>query len=212
MRPQRHAARDAAIISAPATGPGGNRPGGARAHCSRCALQRLRSDATRSPRHVTTRNQVLALVGRQRRREVALGRPRAGGQLRTHLRGPDRRDEMAIGQGGRDDPDQADRQQSPQRPDSRLNLLTHARLDPDRPGATHERRARPTRPGLRAAPRPMDAHHLDVAVHPFADRDALADLERRVLAELDPPLNLDGRQPTVVRVRPSELRRRLAAA
>jgi hypothetical protein len=30
--------------------------------------------------------------------------------------------------------------------------------------------------------------HLEVAVHPFEDRDALKDLEHRVLLELDPPL------------------------
>ena len=37
------------------------------------------------------------------------------------------------------------------------------------------------------------SEHLVVAVHPFEERDALADLERRVLAELNPPLNLEGR-------------------
>jgi GIY-YIG catalytic domain-containing protein len=42
--------------------------------------------------------------------------------------------------------------------------------------------------------------HLEVAVHPFAGADALSDLERRVLAELDPALNLDGMTPTAVRV------------
>ena len=35
--------------------------------------------------------------------------------------------------------------------------------------------------------------HLAVAVHPFEHRDALADLERGVLGELNPPLNLEGR-------------------
>jgi GIY-YIG catalytic domain-containing protein len=32
--------------------------------------------------------------------------------------------------------------------------------------------------------------HLAVAVYPFEERDALADLEHRVLVELNPPLNL----------------------
>jgi hypothetical protein len=36
---------------------------------------------------------------------------------------------------------------------------------------------------------------LAVAVHAFEERDALADLEHRVLVELNPPLNLD-RRPT----------------
>jgi hypothetical protein len=54
--------------------------------------------------------------------------------------------------------------------------------------------------------------HLHVAVHPFADRDALVDLERRVLEELDPPLNLDGRSATPIRTRLTHLRRRLMAA
>src|SRR5206468_1366718 len=48
--------------------------------------------------------------------------------------------------------------------------------------------------------------HLEIAVMPFPDRDALADLEHRVLAELDPPLNLDGRGPTPIRHTLSRLR------
>ena len=54
--------------------------------------------------------------------------------------------------------------------------------------------------------------HLHVAVHPFSDRDALLDLEKDVLEELDPPLNLDGRPATTVRVRLTYLRRQLVAA
>ena len=41
--------------------------------------------------------------------------------------------------------------------------------------------------------------HLQVAVLPFAERDPLADLEHRVLAKLDPPLNLEGMAPTPLR-------------
>ena len=41
--------------------------------------------------------------------------------------------------------------------------------------------------------------HLLVAVHPFSDRDALGDLEDRVLATLAPPLNLDGMRATPLR-------------
>ena len=43
------------------------------------------------------------------------------------------------------------------------------------------------------------ADHLEVAVFPYRDADALADLEHRVLRELDPPLNLDGMEPTPLR-------------
>lgn len=50
--------------------------------------------------------------------------------------------------------------------------------------------------------------HLHVAVHPFASRDALADLEQHVLTQLDPPLNLDGRPTSPARVRLTALRRR----
>jgi hypothetical protein len=50
--------------------------------------------------------------------------------------------------------------------------------------------------------------HLQVAVLPFPGRDQLADLEDRVLSELDPPLNLEGMAPTALR---SELSRRRAA-
>jgi HB1, ASXL, restriction endonuclease HTH domain len=54
--------------------------------------------------------------------------------------------------------------------------------------------------------------HLRVAVHPYPDRDALGDLERRVLAALDPPLNLEGMPRTVLRQRLSALRRHLIDA
>lgn len=37
----------------------------------------------------------------------------------------------------------------------------------------------------------VPCEHLEVAVLPFAKRDRLADLERQVLAKLDPPLNLE---------------------
>lgn len=50
--------------------------------------------------------------------------------------------------------------------------------------------------------------HLEVAVHPFATPDALADLERHVLSQLDPPLNLDGQAPSPVRTRLASLRAR----
>jgi hypothetical protein len=50
--------------------------------------------------------------------------------------------------------------------------------------------------------------HLDVAVHPFFERDALGDLEDRVLRALDPPLNLDGRPLTPLRTTLSRLRSR----
>ena len=53
------------------------------------------------------------------------------------------------------------------------------------------------------------SRHLDVAVHPFADRDALGHLEAQVLAVLDPPLNLDGRSPTELRSRLSHLRQQV---
>lgn len=54
--------------------------------------------------------------------------------------------------------------------------------------------------------------HLDIAVHPFSDRDALGDLEQHVLDELDPPLNLDGRPATVVRDALTDLRCLLVSA
>lgn len=56
------------------------------------------------------------------------------------------------------------------------------------------------------------AGHLTVAVHPFAERDALSDLEDRVLDVLDPPLNLDGRPPSDVRSSLSRRRASLGAA
>jgi hypothetical protein len=54
------------------------------------------------------------------------------------------------------------------------------------------------------------ADHLEVAVHPVDDRDPLSDLERNVLAELDPVLNLEGMPRTAVRSALSLLRARLA--
>jgi hypothetical protein len=50
------------------------------------------------------------------------------------------------------------------------------------------------------------ADHLSVAVHPFSDRDALDDLEHRVLAALDPPLNLERMPRTTLRTNLSLLR------
>ena len=54
--------------------------------------------------------------------------------------------------------------------------------------------------------------HLRVAVHPYPNRNVLGDLERRVLAVLDPPLNLEGMPRTALRERLSALRRRLIEA
>jgi len=54
--------------------------------------------------------------------------------------------------------------------------------------------------------------HLDVAIHPFRERDALGDLEMHVLDHLDPPLNLEKRPVTAIRLRLTDLRRLLVAA
>ncbi len=54
------------------------------------------------------------------------------------------------------------------------------------------------------------ARHLNVAVHPYDDRDTLADLEEAVLELLDPPLNLKHMPPTPVRKRLTQLRRRIS--
>lgn len=48
--------------------------------------------------------------------------------------------------------------------------------------------------------------HLRVVTIPFVDTDVLGRLERHVLERLDPPLNLQGMQPTPVRRRLKELR------
>jgi hypothetical protein len=53
--------------------------------------------------------------------------------------------------------------------------------------------------------------HLEVAVHTFAAADALADLEWRVLRELDPPMNLEGMETTTLRLALSLCRRALSA-
>ena len=52
--------------------------------------------------------------------------------------------------------------------------------------------------------------HLRLAIVPLDDRDALECLEQAVLDTLDPPFNLDGRPPTDLRRRLTELRRALA--
>ncbi len=49
--------------------------------------------------------------------------------------------------------------------------------------------------------------HLRLVTESYDDRDALGRLERDVLAELDPPLNLQGMDPTPIRRRLKELRR-----
>jgi hypothetical protein len=50
-------------------------------------------------------------------------------------------------------------------------------------------------------------NHLRIVTIPFEDNDVLGRLERDVLVQLDPPLNLQGMQPTPVRRRLKELRR-----
>ena len=54
--------------------------------------------------------------------------------------------------------------------------------------------------------------HMSVLPYPFPNRDTLGDLENRVLAVLDPPLNLDGRPASAVRQRLSALRALLRGA
>jgi len=49
--------------------------------------------------------------------------------------------------------------------------------------------------------------HLKIITIPYDDRDALGRLERDVLGQLDPPLNLQGMPPTPARRRLKELRR-----
>ena len=53
------------------------------------------------------------------------------------------------------------------------------------------------------------ADHLMVGIAPFDDRDALGDVEKEVLAHLDPPLNLGDCLPSDARARISECRRML---
>jgi hypothetical protein len=52
--------------------------------------------------------------------------------------------------------------------------------------------------------------HLSVALHPHDDRDTLGGLELALLERLDPPLNLTHLQPSPVRARVAELRRRIS--
>ncbi len=52
--------------------------------------------------------------------------------------------------------------------------------------------------------------HLSLAAHAVDDRDSLGDLEKRLLDLLDPPLNLEGRPPTALRRRLTQLRAGLA--
>lgn len=64
--------------------------------------------------------------------------------------------------------------------------------------------------------RPSNAHvsawiavHLMVSIAPFDNRDALGDVEKEVLAHLDPPLNLGDCLPSDARARITERRRLL---
>jgi hypothetical protein len=51
--------------------------------------------------------------------------------------------------------------------------------------------------------------HLRVAIFPYPNREQLGGLEHAVLAILDPPLNLNGMPPTLLRGRLQRLRREL---
>lgn len=68
--------------------------------------------------------------------------------------------------------------------------------------------------GRRQITAPSEAHlsawmleHLSIIRVPFANRDRLGDLERRVLERLDPPLNLEGMEPTPLRAALRDRRR-----
>jgi len=54
------------------------------------------------------------------------------------------------------------------------------------------------------------AEHLRVIAQPYSDRDKLGAMETAILARLAPPLNLNGMEPSLVRSRVTEHRRRLA--
>lgn len=54
------------------------------------------------------------------------------------------------------------------------------------------------------------AAHLEIAIHAVSDRDRLGSLEKSVLRKLDPPLNLEGMEPTPLRQRLTELRTQMA--
>lgn len=49
--------------------------------------------------------------------------------------------------------------------------------------------------------------HLRVVVAPYANRDSLMDLEKRVLLQIDPPLNIEGMPTSDIRTRLTELRK-----
>ncbi len=52
--------------------------------------------------------------------------------------------------------------------------------------------------------------HLSVAIHPHDDRGSLEGLEQQLLELFDPPLNLRHMQPTPLRQRLTELRKRIS--
>jgi len=54
------------------------------------------------------------------------------------------------------------------------------------------------------------ADHLRVAVQPYPDRGTLGAMERAILTRLDPPLNLNGMEPSPVRVAVADRRHHLA--
>lgn len=88
----------------------------------------------------------------------------------------------------------------------RVDISADARLVAHRPGrsATHPTRKIGRDGETRLSQWMRD--HLAVAVHPFEEHDALADLEHRVLAQLNPPLNLEGRPASGIRAALTRLR------
>jgi hypothetical protein len=54
--------------------------------------------------------------------------------------------------------------------------------------------------------------HLHLTVVPFHDRDELADVERQILADLDPPLNLSGMAGSPIRLALSDRRSELRSS
>lgn len=79
-----------------------------------------------------------------------------------------------------------------------------------RPLALVRTAPRQLNPGSEARLSAWMRDRLEVAVFAVLDRDSLADLEHRVLSDLDPPLNLDGMRPTPLRSDLTRLRAQLA--
>ena len=136
-------------------------------------------------------------------------RTRQGGRDGPDLRWPGGRDEVAVWASRASNAPEQNYVSAPGRKHPGVDVSAHARLRAGRRAEFAADRSQDI--GLDGESRLSQwiRDHPAVALYAFEKRDVLADLEHRVLVELNPPLNLEGRPPSDIRTSLTRLRTRI---